>query len=105
MPFSGIDTALAPNGRFLLVCGGGPVLAVVDVEQRAEIHTYLLDSDCGAVDVCDDGSVLVASTEAGWVRRLFMGPAGQIEHAQLSGYEEDAVDRDDFEALALQQSP
>ena len=68
------DTALTPDGRYLLVCDGltsAPV-TVVDVATRAEVSTFSLGSNCSSVDVCDDGSVLVASSNTGRVFRLVL---------------------------------
>jgi cysteine-rich repeat protein len=66
------DLALTPDGRFLLACGiPGGQLSVVDVVLLTEVRTFDLETDCAAVDVCSDGSVLVALGDVGGrVRRL-----------------------------------
>lgn len=77
------DTALSPDGRFLVVCdgfGSAPV-SVVDVESRAEVSTFSLGSNCSAVDVCEDGTVLAVSSGTGKVHRLFLDDAGALSHS------------------------
>ncbi|MGH7856473.1 MAG: YncE family protein, partial [Candidatus Binatia bacterium] len=78
----GEDTALSPDGRFLVVCdgfGSDPV-SVVDVASRTEVSTFSLGSNCSSVDVCNDGSVLVASSNAGRVHRLVLNDSGVLSH-------------------------
>ena len=78
------DLALSPDGRFLLACG--PVgyqqprglLSVVDTSSRTVISTYPLGFDCSDVDVCSDGSVLVASVQDQSVRRLELSGSGAL---------------------------
>jgi hypothetical protein len=76
----GEDTAISPDGKFLVVCDGGNVqpIAVVDIATKTEIDTFDLGSDCNSVDVCSDGSVLVTSVDTGFVRRLMIDSAGKL---------------------------
>jgi DNA-binding beta-propeller fold protein YncE len=76
----GEDLALTPDGRFLVVCDGGLVqpVSVVDVASRMEIDTLDLGISCNAVDVCEDGSVLISSQSDGKVHRLVLDEAGQL---------------------------
>jgi hypothetical protein len=76
----GEDTALSPDGKFLLVCDGSaeePV-SVVDVATQVEIGTFPLGASCNSVDVCDDGSVLVTTYVPGAVRRLTIDGTGTL---------------------------
>ena len=59
----GGDLAATSDGRFLVACGGYPstAISVVDTASRAEIGTVELNAYCSAVDVCRDGSVLIAT--------------------------------------------
>jgi cysteine-rich repeat protein len=75
------DIALTPDGRFLLSCdGSGPAspLSIVDLNTRREIGTFALGATCTAVDVCSDGSVLVAEFGSGRVRRLRINDIGVV---------------------------
>jgi len=76
----GEDLALSPDGRFLVICdGNGPApVSVVDIAARREVGTLDLGSDCNAVDVCDDGSVLVSSIRQRLIRRLVLSPDGTL---------------------------
>jgi len=75
----GEDTELSLDGRFLVVTDGSNVqpVSVVDLETRTEVATFALGTDANAVDVCEDGSVLVTSN-AGSVRRLRLDASGQL---------------------------
>ncbi len=80
----GRDTALTPDGRYLLVCGGilpAPV-SVVDVAARAEVDSFDPGHGCSAVEVCDDSTVLIAfydfDTNFKIIRRLTIDAAGQL---------------------------
>ncbi|MBI4518976.1 MAG: hypothetical protein HY699_24560 [Deltaproteobacteria bacterium] len=76
------DLALTPDGRFLLACDGSGLstnpLSVVDLTTGTEIGTFALGASCTAVDVCSDGSVLVAEFDTGRVRRLRINGGGVI---------------------------
>lgn len=76
----GEDTALSPDGRFLLVCDGStPVpVSVIDVATQAQISTFDTGTDCNSIDVCRDGSVLVTSFNSGRVRRLSLSSSGAL---------------------------
>lgn len=77
----GEDTALSPDGKFLLVCdgAGGPLpISVIDVATQTQVSTFSLGTDCNSVDVCEDGSVLVTSPSARTVRRLTLGATGSL---------------------------
>lgn len=79
---AGYDFAISHDGRYLVVCGDNylPVgmMSVVDTASRRQVSTFPLA--CTSVDVCDDGTVLVAT---GWpypesARRLRLGGAGSL---------------------------
>lgn len=74
----GEDTALSPDGKFLLVCDGSAIapVSVIDVATQTEISTFNTGSDCDSVDVCSDGSVLVTSFNSSRVRRLKLSGSG-----------------------------
>jgi WD40 repeat protein len=75
----GIDTAPSPNGKFLLVCGGGPeTISVIDVARQTQIGTFNTGSECTSVDVCSDGSVLITSASDSNVRRLRLSESGVL---------------------------
>jgi hypothetical protein len=77
---AGEDTALTPDGRFPVVCDGNlddPV-SVVDVATRTEVSTFDVGSPCTGVEVCDTGSVLVASSVDSTVRRLTIDGGGTL---------------------------
>ncbi len=78
----GQDAALSADETRLVVCGGGPLVSVVDLATRAEIDTFDLGHDCQSVDVCIDGSVLVGffsfMNNERSVRRLVLDQAGQL---------------------------
>jgi hypothetical protein len=73
-----LDAALTVDQKHLLVCGGGASLSVVDVKSRSEIQTLELGSACSVIDACDDGSVLVASRESGFVQRFLLDGGGSL---------------------------
>jgi len=93
----GEDTSLSPDGRFLAVCDGALVqpVSVVDIATRVEVDTFYLGHDCNAVEVCDDGSVLVTSLLAQSVRRLVLDSAGSLsdtgETLSLAGQPNDVA--------------
>ena len=76
----GEDLAISADHRFLVVCdGSGPApVSVIDLATRREVAAFDLGSDCDAVDVCDDGSVLVSSITRQTIRRLTLGPDGSL---------------------------
>jgi hypothetical protein len=76
----GEDTALSPDGKFLLVCDGAAIapVSVIDVATQTQISTFDTGSDCDSVDVCSDGSVLVTSFFDGLVRRLALSASGVL---------------------------
>jgi hypothetical protein len=74
----GFDTALSPDGK-LLVVGDGAFFApisVIDVATQTQVSTFDLGEDSASIDVCSDGSVLVASLLSSRVRRLTLSGAG-----------------------------
>ena len=77
---SGQDTALTPDGRFLLVCGGREAepVSVIDTALRQEVEVFPLEGGCSSVSLCDDGSVLVGSYFTAQVHRLRLDAAGQL---------------------------
>jgi hypothetical protein len=88
----GLDTAITPDGKYLLVCGGHQPepLSVIEIASRTEIETFPIANGCTAVEVCDNGSVLVGSYQDQKVHRLRIDGAGHLTDA--------------FEALDLSQS-
>lgn len=76
----GQDISFSPDGRFAVVCDGDATapVSVIDLESFAEISTLDLGSDCNAVEVCEDGSVLVTSGQTSLVRRLILDSAGGL---------------------------
>jgi len=80
IPLSGaaIDTSLGPDDNLLFVCTRDLGLAIVDLSARAEVSAPDSSLPCSAVEVCDDGSVLVAAHELGSVRRLIPDPSGSL---------------------------
>jgi hypothetical protein len=75
----GLDVASTADGRFLVVCDSGftNLISVVDVAGRVESSTFNIGARCSAVDVCSDGSVLVAADGASVVR-LAIDAAGHL---------------------------
>ena len=76
----GEDTALSPDGKFLVVCdGSAPApISVIDVATQTQISTFSTGADCNSVDVCSDGSVLVTSFGLAVVRRLTLSASGTL---------------------------
>ena len=60
------------------MCGGEASISIVDLAGRTEVRTLPLDSTCSAVDTCDDGSLLVASRDSGFVRRFVLDGEGGL---------------------------
>lgn len=78
----GVDLASTADGRFLVVCDSGFVnlVSVIDVAGRVESSTFNVGASCNSVDVCSDGSVLVASSGAEFVRRLVIDQTGHLSN-------------------------
>ncbi|NND44439.1 MAG: hypothetical protein HKN58_03880 [Xanthomonadales bacterium] len=60
----GVDMALSPDDRYLVLAGGGALhqpLSVVDTDQRAEVATAHWFADHTSVEFCDDGTLLVTT--------------------------------------------
>jgi hypothetical protein len=76
----GEDTALSPDGKFLVVCDGAAFapVSVVDVATQTQVSTFDTGADCDSVDVCSDGSVLVTSFNNSRVRRLTLNASGVL---------------------------
>jgi len=74
----GEDTALSPDQRFLLVCGGNQpaAISVIDVATQVQVSSFSLGTDCNSIDVCSNSSVLVTSFTANRVRRLALSKSG-----------------------------
>src|SRR5262249_30180885 len=87
----GEDIAVGPGGRYLVVCDGSGTapVSVGDPQTGREVSSFPLGTDCNAVDVCPDGSVLVTSYQSGFVKRLTLDGAGALtdtgETFQVSG--------------------
>jgi hypothetical protein len=76
----GFDTALSPDGKFLVVGDGGSFapLSVIDVATQTQVSTFDLGDDSASLDVCSDGSVLVTSFFSNRVRRLRLSASGVL---------------------------
>lgn len=76
----GEDLSLSPDGRFLVVCDGlvDAPISVVETATRREVSTFDLGAMCNSVDVCEDGSVLVAASSSGNVHRLQLDDVGRL---------------------------
>lgn len=60
----GVDMALSPDDRYLVLAGGGALhepLAVVDTARRAEVSTATWFADHTSVEFCDNGTLLVTT--------------------------------------------
>ena len=77
---AGLDTSVSPDGKFLVVINGVEIdpLSVIDVASRQEVTTFPVSPSSNSVDVCSDGSVLVASKSPAGVRRLTIDGAGRL---------------------------
>lgn len=76
----GSDTALSPDGKFLVVCeaGGFDPMSVIDVATQTQVSTFPAGGDCNSVDICSDGSVLITSVLNKTLRRLTLSPSGVL---------------------------
>ena len=79
---TGEDISLRPNAQHLVVCDGAswePV-SVIDVATRTQIFTFATATGeyCNSVEFASNDSVLVSSSNAGNVRRLYMSPSGTL---------------------------
>ena len=76
----GSDTALSPDGKFLVVCeaGGFDPMSVIDVATQTLVSTFPAGGDCNSVDICSNGSVLITSTLNKTLRRLTLSPSGVL---------------------------
>ena len=76
----GLDTAITPDDRFLLVCGGNTSvlspISVVDLSTQTEVSTLTLESNCLSVEVCGDGSVLATTPSS--LHRLSISDTGTL---------------------------
>jgi hypothetical protein len=76
----GLDTAITPDDRFLLVCGGNTSvlspISVVDLSSQTEVSTLTLESNCLSVEVCGDGSVLATTPSS--LHRLSISNTGAL---------------------------
>jgi cysteine-rich repeat protein len=74
------DTAITPDGRFLLSCDGGlqQPIAVIDLTTRTEVSDFMLPGGCLGVEVCSDFSVLTVSDFNGAIRRLTIDGTGHL---------------------------
>lgn len=60
----GVDMALSPDDRYLVLAGGGALhepLSVVDTAQRTEVSTAAWFADHTSVEFCDNGTLLVST--------------------------------------------
>jgi hypothetical protein len=80
----GTDVAATPDGQFLVVANGGltpPSISVVDLAARTS-SSFNPGVPAHAVDVCSDGSVLIASAlTGGGIRRFKIDAAGHLTDA------------------------
>jgi hypothetical protein len=74
-----LDASIGLDGKFLVVCDGtgNAPITVLDIATQTKISSFSLGSDCLAVEVLDDGSVLAASSNAS-LRRLTLNDAGYL---------------------------
>jgi DNA-binding beta-propeller fold protein YncE len=77
---AGQDMAITPDGRFLIVAGGGnpAPLCVINIEERRQVSTFSTGGDNNSVAVAEDGSVLASSRNSGRIRRLTINDAGVL---------------------------
>lgn len=77
---AGQNTAITPDGEFLLVCSSvfSQPISVIHVASQTQIGAFNIGFDCAAIDVCSDGSVLVASLGDNLVRRLTLSASGVL---------------------------
>ena len=62
----GVDMALSPDDRYLVLAGGGALqqpLSVVSTATRQEVATSSLFADHTSVEFCDNGTLLVTTTQ------------------------------------------
>lgn len=75
----GDDTALSPDGKFMVVCGAnGRSVMVYDLATQNFVNVPQVVSNCSSVDVCSNGSVLITQGNPGAVRRLRIDAAGNL---------------------------
>jgi len=74
----GLGLAVSQDQKRLLVCGARARISVIDIASREEIAVFNLGSGCDAIDVCTDGTVLVATSERGVVRSLILEDDGSL---------------------------
>ncbi len=72
-----VDMAFTADQDRLVTCGRSRI-SVVDVAARREIDAFTLGSPCDAIDVCRDGTVLVASSPRGFVFKLALRSNGTL---------------------------
>ncbi len=78
---SGEDVSVSPDGDLLVVSGNGTIVSVVDTLMRTEVQAFDLGFVGSAVEICENGSVLVASRDGGFVRRFEIAEYGRLEHS------------------------
>jgi hypothetical protein len=76
----GQDVAITQDGLYLLSCAGptSAPISVTDIATQTEIGTLHLGTDCNAIDVCADGTVLATSYNSNTVRRLAIDESGVL---------------------------
>jgi DNA-binding beta-propeller fold protein YncE len=76
----GHDLSISPDGKFLVVSGGGSFqpISVIDIAARTEVSTFPAGAASTSVDVCSDGSVLTASAFDSMVQRFTLSDTGTL---------------------------
>jgi len=77
----GEDTAITPDGKYVVVVdgsGGSAPISVVSIALRKEVSTLSVANNHDSVDVLKDGSVLVTSYDSNHVFRLTINSAGKL---------------------------
>jgi len=81
IPFSGTPESMVitPDGRFLVI-GACDVISATNLSTRTEttFQVPFQFPDCGRLDVCGDGSILVAGVLTGNVHRLTIDETGTM---------------------------
>ncbi|HSB78367.1 MAG TPA: hypothetical protein VLM91_06250, partial [Candidatus Methylomirabilis sp.] len=78
---NGLDLALSADDKFLLVAGGAQSpnpISVIDLATLAEVSTFSTGAYANAIDVCEDGLVLVTSPTLGEVSLFRMDVTGSV---------------------------
>ena len=78
---NGLDMALSADDKFLLVAGGASPpypISVVNLATLTEVSKFSTGDYANAIDVCDNGLVLVTSPNLGGVSLFLMDASGSV---------------------------